>query len=308
MKRQAAPWCCIFTPPHQRLATSLPVQSPAPAPLHPPLRAPPTCSPQDFEENGSMDRTVLFLNLANDPTIERIITPRIALTTAEYLAYECGMHVLVILTGAPCQPVELPADQQQRAQGVELEEGRAGKQARPVSAGPPQSLPSPPLNPHPQTCRRTPTRCARCLLHARRCPAGAATPATCTPIWPPSTSVQVGLVLPAQGRQSTAGRCTLRWPLHGHVVAAMLRRAVSRDERARSTFRRLVPPPAALPNASTPSPDPLPWPRRAHRGAQGLHHAAAHPDHAQRRHHAPHPRPDGLHHRGPGVRRPPAAQ
>ena len=45
-----------------------------------------------------MERTVLFLNLANDPTIERIITPRIALTTAEYLAYECGKHVLVILT------------------------------------------------------------------------------------------------------------------------------------------------------------------------------------------------------------------
>jgi len=38
-----------------------------------------------------MERTVLFLNLANDPTIERIITPRIALTTAEYLAYEKGM-------------------------------------------------------------------------------------------------------------------------------------------------------------------------------------------------------------------------
>lgn len=53
---------------------------------------------QDFEENGSMEKTVLFLNLANDPTIERIITPRIALTTAEYLAYEKGMHVLVILT------------------------------------------------------------------------------------------------------------------------------------------------------------------------------------------------------------------
>eukprot|EP00798_Chlamydomonas_sp_ICE-L_P015822 gene15822-21942_t len=53
---------------------------------------------QDFEENGSLERTVLFLNLANDPTIERIITPRIALTTAEYLAYECGYHVLVILT------------------------------------------------------------------------------------------------------------------------------------------------------------------------------------------------------------------
>lgn len=45
-----------------------------------------------------MDKTVLFLNLANDPTIERIITPRIALTTAEYLAYTCGKHVLVILT------------------------------------------------------------------------------------------------------------------------------------------------------------------------------------------------------------------
>lgn len=56
------------------------------------------CPCQDFEENGSLERTVLFLNLANDPTIERIITPRIALTTAEYLAYECGYHVLVILT------------------------------------------------------------------------------------------------------------------------------------------------------------------------------------------------------------------
>eukprot|EP00300_Choanocystis_sp_HF-7_P030553 c39414_g1_i1.p2 GENE.c39414_g1_i1~~c39414_g1_i1.p2 ORF type:complete len:530 (-),score=123.56 c39414_g1_i1:11-1522(-) len=53
---------------------------------------------QDFEQDGSMDRVCLFLNLANDPTIERIVTPRLALTTAEYLAYECGMHVLVILT------------------------------------------------------------------------------------------------------------------------------------------------------------------------------------------------------------------
>jgi V-type H+-transporting ATPase subunit B len=42
---------------------------------------------RDFEENGSMERVTLFLNLANDPTIERIITPRIALTTAEYYAY-----------------------------------------------------------------------------------------------------------------------------------------------------------------------------------------------------------------------------
>ena len=52
----------------------------------------------EFEENGSMEKTVLFLNLANDPTIERIVTPRLALTTAEYLAYDCGKHVLVILT------------------------------------------------------------------------------------------------------------------------------------------------------------------------------------------------------------------
>eukprot|EP01134_Creolimax_fragrantissima_P003060 CFRG3060T1 len=53
---------------------------------------------QDFEENGSMERVLLYLNLANDPTIERIITPRIALTAAEYLAYQCEKHVLVILT------------------------------------------------------------------------------------------------------------------------------------------------------------------------------------------------------------------
>jgi len=53
---------------------------------------------RNFEETGAMQRVTLFLNLANDPTIERIITPRIALTTAEYLAYECGKHVLVILT------------------------------------------------------------------------------------------------------------------------------------------------------------------------------------------------------------------
>jgi V-type H+-transporting ATPase subunit B len=52
----------------------------------------------DFDQNGRMENVVLFLNLANDPTIERIITPRLALTTAEYLAYEREMHVLVILT------------------------------------------------------------------------------------------------------------------------------------------------------------------------------------------------------------------
>merc|ERR1719424_122178 len=53
---------------------------------------------RDFEENGSMQRTSLFLNLANDPTIERIVTPRIALTSAEYFAYTREQHVFVILT------------------------------------------------------------------------------------------------------------------------------------------------------------------------------------------------------------------
>merc|ERR1712056_14556 len=50
------------------------------------------------KENGALERVTLFLNLANDPTIERIITPRIALTTAEYLAYDKDKHVLVIAT------------------------------------------------------------------------------------------------------------------------------------------------------------------------------------------------------------------
>ncbi|MBC7088453.1 MAG: V-type ATP synthase subunit B [Tissierellales bacterium] len=52
----------------------------------------------DFTSTGSIDRAVLFMNLANDPVIERIATPRMALTCAEYLAYEKDMHVLVILT------------------------------------------------------------------------------------------------------------------------------------------------------------------------------------------------------------------
>ena len=52
----------------------------------------------DFKRTGAIDRTVLFINLANDPAIERIATPRMALTAAEYLAFEKDMHVLVILT------------------------------------------------------------------------------------------------------------------------------------------------------------------------------------------------------------------
>ena len=52
----------------------------------------------DFKKTGAIDRTVMFVNLANDPAIERIATPRMALTAAEYLAFERGMHVLVIMT------------------------------------------------------------------------------------------------------------------------------------------------------------------------------------------------------------------
>jgi len=52
----------------------------------------------DFRKTGAIDRAVLFMNLADDPAIERIATPRMALTAAEYLAFDLGMHVLVILT------------------------------------------------------------------------------------------------------------------------------------------------------------------------------------------------------------------
>lgn len=52
----------------------------------------------DFRKTGAIERAVLFINLANDPAVERIATPRMALTTAEYLAFEKGMHVLVITT------------------------------------------------------------------------------------------------------------------------------------------------------------------------------------------------------------------
>lgn len=53
---------------------------------------------QDFEESGSISNSTLFVNLASDPTIERIITPRLALTTAEYFAYQLERHVLVVMT------------------------------------------------------------------------------------------------------------------------------------------------------------------------------------------------------------------
>ena len=52
----------------------------------------------DFKKTGAIERAVLFVNLADDPTIERIAVPRMALTVAEYLAYEEDAHILVILT------------------------------------------------------------------------------------------------------------------------------------------------------------------------------------------------------------------
>ena len=62
---------------------------------------------RSFQESGVLQKVVMFLNLANDPVIERVVTPRCALTAAEYLAFECDMHVLVILTDmtAYCEAV-----------------------------------------------------------------------------------------------------------------------------------------------------------------------------------------------------------
>ena len=91
---------------------------------------------QEFKRTGAIDRTVLFTNLANDPAVERIATPRMALTAAEYLAFEKNMHVLVIMTD---------------------------------------------ITNYAEALRRSPPP-------RRRSPAAAATPATCTPTWPPSTS------------------------------------------------------------------------------------------------------------------------
>ena len=78
---------------------------------------------QSFRETGAIDRTVLFINLANDPAVERISTPRMALTAAEYLAFEKDMHVLVILTDitnyavirATCTPTLLRCTKEQDA-------------------------------------------------------------------------------------------------------------------------------------------------------------------------------------------------
>ena len=124
---------------------------------------------QDFEENGSMERVTLFLNLANDPTIERIVTPRLALTTAEFFAYQLNKHVLVILTDMSSY-----ADALREVRVV-------------VAAGSGGRTPGPPLANHgTRVCRPS---WSRCLPPARRCPVAVVTPATCTLTCPPSTSV-----------------------------------------------------------------------------------------------------------------------
>ena len=79
---------------------------------------------ESFRETGALDRTVLFVNLANDPAIERIATPRMALTAAEYLAFEKDMQVLVILTdnhklrGRPPRSGPRPARKCRDAAGI----------------------------------------------------------------------------------------------------------------------------------------------------------------------------------------------
>ena len=62
---------------------------------------------RSFEETGVMDNVVMYVNLSDDPIVERMMTPRCALTAAEYLAYECGLNVLVILTDMTsyCEPL-----------------------------------------------------------------------------------------------------------------------------------------------------------------------------------------------------------
>jgi V/A-type H+-transporting ATPase subunit B len=98
----------IFGPglPHASLAAQIARQ----AKVWAPSRSLPSFSPpsdnfeeseffvNEFRRTGAIDRTVMFANLANDPAVERIATPRMALTAAEYLAFEKNMHVLVIIT------------------------------------------------------------------------------------------------------------------------------------------------------------------------------------------------------------------
>lgn len=110
---------------------------------------------KDFQQSGSIERVTLFLNLANDPTIERIITPRLALTTAEYYAYQLEKHVLVILTDMSSY-----ADALREVCGQER-----------------------------VFCSLCSCIC-RFLLHEKKFLAVAGIPVTCTPTYQPYTNVQ----------------------------------------------------------------------------------------------------------------------
>ena len=97
---------------------------------------------EDFRQTGAIDRSVIFMNLANDPAIERIATPRMALTAAEYLAYEKGMHVLVIMTDMTnyCEALrEISAARRSCPRGRHA--GAAVPHPAPIPAGPRARVP-----------------------------------------------------------------------------------------------------------------------------------------------------------------------
>lgn len=152
---------------------------------------------QDFEENGSLDRVTLFLNLANDPTIERIITPRLALTTAEYYAYQLEKHVLVILTDMSSY-----ADALREVSICAAVHSRSDV----MTSGCYTAL--------------------RSLLPARRFQDGVGTLDTCTPICPLSTSVPAAwraAMAPSPRFPSSRCQMTVRVRLRGpHVPAISL--------------------------------------------------------------------------------------
>ncbi len=120
---------------------------------------------ESFKETGAIDRTVLFVNLANDPAVERIATPRMALTAAEYLAFEKNMHVLVIMTD-----ITNYADA--------LREVSAARKEVPGRRGYPGYMYTDLASLYERAGRQK----------GKSGSITAATPATCTPIWPRSTS------------------------------------------------------------------------------------------------------------------------
>ena len=192
----------------------------------------------DFESNGSMENVVLFLNLAMDPTIERIITPRLALTVAEYFAYQCDKHVLVVMTDMSSyadalREVRTPHATGIHRTGVPTKAQRSTPHACPMCAGRSSAEPGRELHAS-QSAKGTPLLLLSCyspattrlllscysrasaigygaLWPARRCPpherrslVAVVTQATCTRIWPPFTSAPgVSMGATARSRRSS---------------------------------------------------------------------------------------------------------